>query len=602
MDGEGLDASKRRKIENTVMEILGASDLESTTECTVRAAVEQRLGLSLSAFSHRRLVQRLIDSFLLSTAAAALNNPSPRGNSPRTYNVENGDYNGKVICKLSDKRMVTVYDQYGKTMVAIRDFDLIHGNMRPSKGHNSGLSLEPAQWSSLRNSFPSIQTAIVELESRLRHKSDVNLASNLNYRSEAIAKQSEADTTNSVADSGTSKSQTEADISNSTSIFNHPIKTEQAENESQTINPTADSKAEKNQTQGDISDSASRNHVAAEKSRESNQSSHENTPCEMNQTEAHIPNSVFHSPNQAPIHDTDSLVLPEQSNPDNRNLIEVDPLKKPHSTSNTVRCQQLVPIQPVRLDGRNYNSWRTQMEFLLKQLKIAYVLDETLDEKGKVIADIQKWTDDDYICRLNILNSLSDNLFQLYTPKNLSARALWEELKSAYDEDFGTKRSRINNYIQFQMVEGVPVSEQARELGKIADSIIASGIWIDEYFHVSMIVSKLPPSWREFRARLMHEDFLPLNVLMRRLQVEEESRKREFFNFRKDNVEPKSDSRLGVRKRGSDKRVCYSCGKEGHVSTYCRERKFEGREKGGEKENEDACVENTKQIDGSCVL
>ncbi|KAK4411514.1 hypothetical protein Sango_0224400 [Sesamum angolense] len=194
--------------------------------------------------------------------------------------------------------------------------------------------------------------------------------------------------------------------------------------------------------------------------------------------------------------------------------------------------------------------------------------------------------DDDYMCRHNILNSCVDNLFQLYSQKSCSARELWEELKLVYDEDLGTTRSQINKYIHFQMVDGVSVVEQVQELHGIANSIVASGTWIDENFHVSTIVSKLPPSWKEFRVRLMHEEFVPFNMLMHRLQVEEDTRDcfKVETNYKKGLIiEPKLDYRLGMRRK-ENKRVCYSCGKEGHIIKNC-DRKFEAGDKSNEKEN-----------------
>ncbi|KAK6137059.1 hypothetical protein DH2020_029198 [Rehmannia glutinosa] len=171
---EDLSASKRRKIEDTVLQILKATDLDTATEFSVRAAAEQRLGLGLSDLTHRRLVQHLIRSFLLSSAAAILGTTFPNdGNN----NDENGEHHikqpqqrqltdiaGFSGVQLSDKRMVTIHDAYGATMVAIRDFDMKDGNMLPKRG---GLSLTATQWSSFRNSFPSIQEAIENMESRL---------------------------------------------------------------------------------------------------------------------------------------------------------------------------------------------------------------------------------------------------------------------------------------------------------------------------------------------------------------------------------------------------------------------------------------------------
>lgn len=264
--------------------------------------------------------------------------------------------------------------------------------------------------------------------------------------------------------------------------------------------------------------------------------------------------------------------------------------------------QALVPISPTRLNGKNYHCWMHQIEFFLKQLKIAYVLTDpcpstsispeaSFEETVQAKLKAQKWIDDDYICCHNILNSLSDHLFDKYSSKTFTAKELWEVLKSAYDEDFQTKRSQVNKYIQFQMVDGVSVLEQVQELHKIADSIVASGIWFDENFHVSTIISKLPPSWKQCRVKLMQEDFLPLNKLMYRLRDEEEFRNHRKKEERFKNtsvVNPNHDDKLGPRKREM-KNVCYNCGKEGHKSMNCP-RRSDSRERSNGKENDNIPV------------
>lgn len=249
--------------------------------------------------------------------------------------------------------------------------------------------------------------------------------------------------------------------------------------------------------------------------------------------------------------------------------------------------QGLVPIMTTRLSGKNYHCWMHQMEFFLKQLKVAYVLTDpcpsipmegaNYDEinQGKIASN--KWADDEYICRHSILNSLSDNLFDQYSKRGFSAKELWEELKSVYSEDFGTVRSEVNKYIQFQMVDGVSVVEQVQELNYIANTITASGIWIDENLHVSVIISKLPPSWKEYRAKLMHHEFLTLNMLVHLLKVEEESRNKSKKDYPSQNgnvADVKVEERFEL-KRKDGTRLCYTCHKEGHISKYCPTRKHE---------------------------
>lgn len=385
----------------------------------------------------------------------------------------------------------------------------------------------------------------------------IHRLNNLNCRSAAAAKQSAIE-----------KSQTEAGVSKVRKVVFPPIKRKQSAGGTPVPSPFSNYKKQ--------------------------------IPSSRNETKSNIPSLVPPCPTRQL--DTVTVVSPENSIPTERKQTEADISTSVPSqghlryTANAIRPEGLIPIQTTRLNGRNYHSWRHQMELFLNQLKIAHVLSElcpssylnpeaSSEESDKVKSKIQRWIDDDYMCRHNILNSLSDNLFQLYSQKSYSARELWKELKSAYDDDFGTMRSQINKYIHFQMVDGVPILQQVEELHRMADFVIASGTYIEESFHASVIVSKLPPSWKEFRARLMQEDFLPLNMLMHRLRVEEESRNcyKNDANFKKDQA--RLDSRLG-RKKYENKRVCYSCGKEGHIVKNCPEKVSEDRNKNIAKENE----------------
>lgn len=433
---------------------------------------------------------------------------------------------------------------------------------------------------------------------------------------------SEEEKINSVADSAVDKRQTEAGNYNSRCVVKPPIKRKQAESEAELTNSVVDSAAEKNQTQSGISNLMGNFHPHIKsKQNGTDISTLVTMPDFQNQvlaeriqeragTSASVATSSSGDHILADRNQIEAITLdafsPEQLTSDERKRTDADisssmpafPTQgQSHSSVNAPHPGKMIPIQTSRLDGRNYHSWRHQMELFLNQVNIAYVLAEpcpsitlnpeaSFEEKVMVQSALRRWTNDDYLCRHNILNSLCDNLFQLYSQKSYSARELWEELTLSY-EDFGTKRSEINKYIHFQMVDGVSVLEQVQELHKIANSIRAYGTRIDETFHASVIVSKLPPSWKELRVRLMHEEFLPINMLMHRIQVEEESRncyKRETTCRQGHMTEPLRDNRLGMRKKES-KRVCHRCGKEGHIIKYCPDKKFDTCEKSNEKEN-----------------
>lgn len=164
----------------------------------------------------------------------------------------------------------------------------------------------------------------------------------------------------------------------------------------------------------------------------------------------------------------------------------------------------------------------------LKQLKIEYVLTEPrpiIPELGihHIIsprAAAVKWMDDDYECRCNILNSLSDDLLRRYLKKKVqTAKALWGELKLEHDLQI------VQRYVEFQMVEEKSIVQQVHRFNRIANKVATSGIVIDKKYHLLNIIRKLPSSWNDFRAKLMCEEYLPMWKLLHLLKVEERLRK-----------------------------------------------------------------------------
>ncbi|CAK8544925.1 unnamed protein product [Lathyrus sativus] len=483
-----MEDETRRKVEDMVLDILKKSNIEETTEFTVRVAASERLGIDLSDSLSKLFVRNIIESYLISIATddkpeeppqvstEAVNEPPQELNKVVGVKRKNDD-SEHVICQLSNKRNVTVGDFKGMTLVSIREFYLKDGKQQPT---TKGISLPSEQWSNFKNSVPAIEEAITKLEGRIR--SGYNGPKN-------------GEVSSSVAD-----------------VPVEPVPIEPVPVEPVPIEPV---------------------------------------PVE--------PVSIEHVP------------------------IEI------------------VPIEIVRFDGKNYQVWAEQIKLLLKQLKINYVLTEpcpnaTLGENNASAGEISKtkaaekrWVNDDLMCCHNILVHLSDSLYNKYANRKMSAKELWEELRYVYlIEEYGTKRSQVKKYIEFQMVDEKAVTDQIQELNCIADSIAAAGMHIEENFHVSVIISKLPLSWKDFCIKLMREEHLPFWMLMECITIEEESR-----NGVKQVGEPPSDNvRFHHANKGGIKgadikpppgfprkfeangknKTCYICGQKGHISKICRRR------------------------------
>ena len=78
------------------------------------------------------------------------------------------------------------------------------------------------------------------------------------------------------------------------------------------------------------------------------------------------------------------------------------------------------------------------MHFLLTTLNVASVLSTSAPNildmekvKDDEILALNKWENDDYICRGHILNGMCDSLFDIYQNMG-SSKELWDSLESNY--------------------------------------------------------------------------------------------------------------------------------------------------------------------------
>lgn len=62
-----MDPETRRKIEETVLDILRKANVEEMTEFEVRLAASKRLGIDLLETERKGLVRSVVENFLLST-------------------------------------------------------------------------------------------------------------------------------------------------------------------------------------------------------------------------------------------------------------------------------------------------------------------------------------------------------------------------------------------------------------------------------------------------------------------------------------------------------------------------------------------------------
>ncbi|KAG0449907.1 hypothetical protein HPP92_027041 [Vanilla planifolia] len=148
-----MDAETQKKIEEVVIEILRCADMEEMTEYKLRNLAADRLGIDLSHPDRKSFVRRVVESFLASNqedvveakqeeqqevAAEEGEEEDEAGEGDRTRKRGEKEYDDEgdlIVCKLTNKRRVTIQEFRGKTLVSIREYYNKDGKQFPtSKG------------------------------------------------------------------------------------------------------------------------------------------------------------------------------------------------------------------------------------------------------------------------------------------------------------------------------------------------------------------------------------------------------------------------------------------------------------------------------------
>ncbi|KAG8382119.1 hypothetical protein BUALT_Bualt05G0043400 [Buddleja alternifolia] len=164
-----MDTEIRNKIEETVLEILKSSNMDETTEYKIRNAASEKLGMDLSGPTEKKFVRQVVELYLREQQAKAEEaeveeeEEEEEDNGRKTGGKEYDEEGGLIICRLSEKRRVTLSEFKGKTLISIREYYKRDGKELPSA---KGISLTAEQWASFRKNVAAIEKAIVKMESR----------------------------------------------------------------------------------------------------------------------------------------------------------------------------------------------------------------------------------------------------------------------------------------------------------------------------------------------------------------------------------------------------------------------------------------------------
>ncbi|XVF12944.1 hypothetical protein REPUB_Repub08aG0163800 [Reevesia pubescens] len=156
-----MNAETREKIKKTVREILEEADMNEMTEYKIRQMASQKLELNLSDSKYKAYVRHVVNSFL-EEQKSKQQQQEEADDDNNNNNQEFDDDGDLIVCRLSEKRRVTIQDFRGKTLVSIREYYKKDGKELPS---SKGISLTEEQWSAFKKNVPNIEKAVRKMES-----------------------------------------------------------------------------------------------------------------------------------------------------------------------------------------------------------------------------------------------------------------------------------------------------------------------------------------------------------------------------------------------------------------------------------------------------
>ncbi|GJY14558.1 zinc finger, CCHC-type containing protein [Tanacetum coccineum] len=139
--------------------------------------------------------------------------------------------------------------------------------------------------------------------------------------------------------------------------------------------------------------------------------------------------------------------------------------------------KKLLTISP-KFKGVDFRIWQKKIHFLLSSMSVVYVLTTLIPKDGEnatmeQIRKMNKWDNDDYVCRGLILNGMFDPLFDIY--QNIkSSKELWDSSEAKYMVEDASNLHNTNGHM-------------------------------DKVFKFSCIIDQLPPSWKYFKHTLKHQ-------------------------------------------------------------------------------------------------
>ena len=161
-------------------------------------------------------------------------------------------------------------------------------------------------------------------------------------------------------------------------------------------------------------------------------------------------------------------------------------------------------MRPPMFEGIHYKRWRVRAVLWFQTMSC---YDATLGKpEGEQDAQqAQAFQKMDTLFKAALLSVLGENIVDAYASID-NGKDMWDALEAKFGvSDAGTELYIMEQFYDYRMTEERSVVEQAHEIQSFARELENFNCMLPDKFVAGGIITKLPPSWRNFATLLKHK-------------------------------------------------------------------------------------------------
>lgn len=222
----------------------------------------------------------------------------------------------------------------------------------------------------------------------------------------------------------------------------------------------------------------------------------------------------------------------------------------------------------IKLNDQNYDVWKFKMEMLLTDKDL---WDAVTTDRPNVEGQTRKsWDKMDRSARAKIVLCVEDNQL-IHIKHETTAKGMWEVLQKVHErKHLNTKLFLQRKLFNMKYDESMNMAQYIHNIMEIVDQLRGIGKTVPDDDVIALLLCSLPESFDALITGLegRPESELTLEYVKGKLVTTYE-RRNEMNKVSEAEAAMKITAKRITDKSEKSKRICYHCGKEGHIKRNC---------------------------------